>query len=295
MRTWRMIAAFGGLGILGMSAFGAETARPGTVNYVEGVAILNGKALNDKQVGSESMNAGDEIRTGDGKAEILLTPGIYLRVDSNSAVKMVTPDLAMTKVDVEHGRAAVEVDQIFKENNVQIMDGGVTTQLIKTGYYEFDANRPEARVFSGRAEVLEGENHWEAVKGHHELALVADTHGKTHDFDPNGTGDQLFEWSKLRSEYLAEANNEIAGQYMGAPGVYPGWYWDPYAWNYTFIGMNPYWSPFGWGFYPRGGWGSYGHPFYGHGYYGHPVEGGAFRGGFGGGGFHGGGGMRGGR
>jgi len=314
MKTWRMIAVLAGLGVLGIPAFGAEPARPGTVNYVEGAAYLNGSQLNDKQVGSEAMNPGDELTTGNGKAEVLLTPGIFLRLGSNSAVKMVSPDLAMTQVELDRGRAAVEVDQIFKENNVQVIDGDVTTQLVKTGYYEFDANHPEALVFKGRAEVSLGDNRWETVKGHHELALVADTREKAHDFNASGEGDQLYDWSKLRSEYLAEANNQIAGDYAYAPGFYPGWYWDPYAWDYTFIGMDPFWSPFGWGFYPWGGGfygvGFYGHGHYGHGYYGrgfrggnygHPMPAGGFHGdggfhgGFGGGGgFHGGG-MRGGR
>ena len=85
---------------------------------------------------------------------------------------MISPDLAQTQVELERGWAGVEVDQIFPQNEVQILDGGVMTQLIKTGYYEFDANRPEAMVFKGRAEVEVGDGRWEAVKGHHELALV---------------------------------------------------------------------------------------------------------------------------
>ena len=40
-----------------------------------------------------------------------------------------------------------------------------------------------------------------------------------------------------------------------APGFYPGWYWDPYMWDYTFLGWDPFFSPFGWGFYPWGGYG----------------------------------------
>jgi hypothetical protein len=252
------------------------------------------------------MNAGDELTTQNGKAEVLLTPGIYLRMDSNSAVKMIAPDLAQTQVELDRGRAGVEVDQIFPQNNVQVIDGGVATQLLKTGYYEFDAAHPEALVFKGRAEVELGDNRWETVKGHHEMALVADTHEKTQDFNANGAADELYNWSSLRSQYLAEANNQIAGEYAYAPGFNPGWYWDPYAWDYTFIGMNPFWSPFGWGFYPWGGYvGGWGGFYGGRGFHGHPGY--AYRrggyddfhgGGFAGGGFHGGGmggGMRGGR
>lgn len=317
MRAWRLalaIIAVSGMGFLSAPAFGAEPAHPGTVNYIEGAAFLDGKPLNNSNVGNLAMNAGDELTTANGKAEILLTPGIYLRVDDNSAVKMLSPDLALTQVQVDRGRAGVEVDQIFPQNDVRITDGGVETQLVKTGYYEFDANHPEAMVFHGRAEVEIGGGKYEAIKNHHELALEQDGHLKTVSFNAKGTGDDLYNWSSLRSEYLAEANNQIAGNYAYGPGFNPGWYWDPYAYDYTFIGMDPFFSPFGWGFYPWGGLyggfygaGFYGRGVYGHGYYGHGFRGGEggeihggtgfHGGGFGGGGYHGGGGggMRGGR
>ena len=295
-----MTIALLGVAALCAPAFGADMARPGTVNYIEGAAYLDGTQLQNRNVGSTALDPGQVLTTGAGKAEVLLTPGIFLRVDSNSAVKMISPDLTQTQVEVDRGRAAVEVDQIFPQNEVQIMDGGVTTQLMKPGYYEFDGNTPEAMVFKGRAEVQLGDGKWETVKDHHELALVADGPGaKTASFDSKPTNDELYNWSSLRSQYLAEANNQIAGEYNSAPGFYPGWYWDPYMFDYTYLGWNPFFSPFGWGFYPWGGFhggvGFYGRGYYGHGYYGgHPVTAGggrAFSGGVSaGGGFHGGGG-----
>ncbi len=307
MKHWRTIIAIAGLGLFGMPVFGADVPNPtqpanfpdpGTLNYVEGTVHLDGRLLTNRNVANDEMRAGQELTTGAGKAEILLTPGIFLRVDSNSAVKMITPDLAETQVELLRGRAGVEVDQIFPQNEIQIIDGGVTTQLLKPGYYEFDANHPEAMVFKGRAEAEVGSDKWETVKDHHELALVADgARVKTANFDSHPVNDELYNWSSLRSEYLAEANNQIAGEYAGMPGFYPGWYWDPYMWDYTFLGLDPFYSPFGWGFYPWGGfYGGYG--FYGGGFYGgRGFHGGGFQGGggggfhgYGGGGFHGGGG-----
>jgi hypothetical protein len=302
------------MGLLCIPAFGAEPAGPGTVNYVEGTVTLAGREITNSDVGSVQMRAGDRLVTQAGKAEVLLDPGIFLRVDDHSAVTMVSPDLAMTEVGLDRGRTAVEVDRIFKQNDVQIMDGGVATQLIKPGYYEFDAAHPEALVFKGRAEVSLGDRRWETLKNHHEVALVEGVSEKPRDFNSSGAGDELYNWSSLRSQYLADANNQIAGDYAYSPGFNPGWYWDPWAYDYTFLGMNPFWSPFGWGFYPWGGWGggwglAYNHPFYGHGFHGHYgnpapargfhgggaiAHGGGFHSGGFGGGFHGGG-MRGGR
>lgn len=311
MKTWRIgtaIAAILGTCICLAPAIAAgqvgpysgsnQQPLPGTLNYVEGVAYLDGRQLNQKEVGKLTMAAGQELRTSEGKVEILLNPGIYLRVDDDSAVKMVTPDLTPTVVDVEHGRAAVEVDQLLKGNVVQIVDNGVTTQLVKNGYYEFNANSPMARVFKGQAEVEYRPNKWEKVKGDRELAVLPGEHESARKFQPNMAEDNLMAWSKLRSQYLAEANNQIAPEYYGAA---PGWYWDPWMWDYTFLGPGPFFSPFGWGFYPMGWYGGMGFAgwggFYGHGF--RPVGGGRFLGGNrgGGGGFHGGmaGGFHGGR
>lgn len=289
------------------SAYPAEPPRPGTINYIEGAATLDGNPIDNRSVGSQAMSAGDTLTTGNGKAEILLTPGIFLRVGSNSEVKMISPDLESTRIQLDHGRAGVEVDQIFPQNMVQIIDNGVTAQLMKPGYYEFQAAPPEAMVFKGEARIQAGvgshfgEGKWTALKEHHQMALEPGTHEKPFGLNAHPNDDALYNWSSLRSHYLAEANQQIAEQYYG-PAFYPGWYWDPYMWNYTYLGWDPFFSPFGWGFYPwagfYGGWGFYGGGWYGgHGWH-HPApmghafadrSFGAER--FGGAGFHGGGGF----
>ena len=278
-----------GIGVLCAPAFGANPARPGTVNYVEGAAFLEGKQLNEKNVGSVDLNAGEVLSTTAGKAEVLLTPGVFLRLDDNSALKMVSPDITPTRVELERGRAALEVDELYKQNDLEIVDAGVKTQVVKTGYYEFNADNPTVEVFAGKAVVALGDGRYRVVKGHHELALADGEMGKPVNFDARAAEDELYNWSGLRSQYLAEANNQIAGEYAGVSGFNPGWYWDPYMWDYTFIGMDPFWSPFGFGFYPPWMGGFYGGGFYGHRYYGRGF-GGVGRGGLGGGGFNGGGG-----
>jgi hypothetical protein len=297
------IALAGAALAFGPSAFGANVARPGTVNYVEGAANLNGQQITDKSVGAIDLDPGQVLSTQQGKAEILLTPGVFLRLDDNSAVKMISPDLTHTEVALESGRAAVEVDEIHPQNRLDIEDVGVTTQLLKNGYYEFNAEQPALRVFDGKAAVEVGDGKYRVVNSHHELALVTAPGAKPLakekpvDFNVKASVDDLYNWNSLRSQYLAEANNQIAGEYAGGPGFAPGWYWDPYMYDYTFIGIDPFWSPFGWGFYPFGWGGWYGGLGWGGGFYGrgfghhiggpvHPI--GGFHGFHGSAGFHGG-------
>jgi hypothetical protein len=285
-----------GLAITGVPAFAdqapASSARPGTVNYVEGTAYLEGQSLTGNDAGRVTIEPGQEVRTEEGKIEVLLTPGVFLRLGDHSTVKMISPDLTLTQVEVEAGRAAIEVDEIHDQNNLQVIDAGITTRLEKKGYYEFDAGpeTPVAMVFKGEAKTLVADGNWRKIKGGHELLLTGGPDGqslakeKPTDFDTDAR-DDLYKWSSLRSEYLAEANNQIAGEYVSA-GYTPGWYWNPYGWGYTFIGAGPFYSPFGWGFYPfgwgpqYGGWGWYsgyrlngrypGHPYHRFGNY-HPV------------------------
>ena len=269
-----------GLGLTGTPGFAAEMARPGAVNYVEGAVAIDGQAIAARDVGNAGLEPGQVLTTDAGRAKILLTLGVFLRVDANSAVKMVSPDLTLTQVELTRGRASVEVDEIHEQNNLQVIVGGVATRLEKTGYYEFNADKSTVMVFKGKATVQTADGKTREVKDHHELALMAGPQ-KPVDFDAQAAKDDLYNWNSLRSQYLAEANNQMAGQYTGE-GYAPGWYWNPYIWGYTFIGPGPFYSPFGWGFYPfgwTGGW--YGG--WSGGYYPH--------GGFGGG-FHGGGGHR---
>ena len=285
MSRLKLFAVLGAL-ILSLPAFGEAPARPGSVNYIEGAAFIGETQLHSKDVGTVTLSPGEELRTDHGKAEILLTPGVFFRLDDHSAMRMVEPGLAKTQVELLSGRAAVEVDELYKQNDLEVVDGGVVTQLLKPGYYEFDANNPTAMVFTGKAAVEVANGKYKVIKGHHELALVQNEAGKPFakekpaNFDARREQDELYNWNSLRSQYLAEANNEIAPEYAGMAGFNPGWYWDPYGWDYTFIGMDPYMSPFGFGFFPPWYGGFYGGMYYGGGYGGY----GGYRGGYGAGG-----------
>jgi hypothetical protein len=300
---------------------GVNPARPGTINYIEGQASLDGRQLSAHSIGQVEVEPGQNLTTADGRVEMLLTPGIFLRIDTDSTVKMISPDLTHTEVAIEHGRAEVEADQLYQQNRILIDLDGDQTQILKNGLYEFDADSNTARTFDGRLAVYPGNNLPDGtkpveVKSRHQLVLAGDNI-KPAGFNKDRTEDELYRWSELRSQYLGEANVDLAAQYAnygpayGYGGFAPGWAWDPYLYAYDWLpGDGPFFSPFGFGFYSpyylyRGGF------VYGRGFYGRGV---GFRGGYGlrsgiayrssavsgrgefhgisGGGFHGGGGHR---
>lgn len=272
----------------------AQPPQPGSINYVEGKAFVDGQPLAPNAVGSVALQAGQTLSTQSGRAEVLLTPGIFFRMANDSVMQMTSPDIANTAVTLERGRALVEVDQILPQNNIVINENGVSTRIMKPGLYEFNAANGTVRVFDGKAAVAANGRTID-VNGDHQI--IADTNGKlkTHGFDKKKYEDEFYRWSSLRSSYLTEANVDAARRYAGgsgwAPGVWAGagWYWDPWFDAYTFIpGDGVFFNPFGWGFYSP--WYAFGAPF-GYGFFGgYHHFGPGYRPPFGGGavaGFHG--------
>ncbi|MBV8070906.1 MAG: hypothetical protein JO270_13435 [Acidobacteriaceae bacterium] len=86
------------------------SAKPGAINYLEGSATLNGQPLilDKQQQAPAYLNANETLSTSNGKAEILLTPGVFLRIGDNSAVRMISPGLTDTRVALERGEAMLE-------------------------------------------------------------------------------------------------------------------------------------------------------------------------------------------
>ncbi|HZU25474.1 MAG TPA: hypothetical protein VFA04_08120 [Bryobacteraceae bacterium] len=253
---------------IGMAAGGSvwaanTTARPGTINYVEGQVLLDGQPLGARSIGSAELDSGQVLDTRQGKAEVLLTPGVFLRVGDNSEIRMQNPGLTQTSVAVTRGEALLEVSMLMKENDLQIADAGAVTTIQKNGLYRFTADaNPTVSVIDGKADVREGDRTVK-VKKDHQLLLTA-ANAKPQKFD-KASEDDLYAWSKLRSEYVAKANAAdvqmvVAG---GLPWYGPGWYWSPWYGMYAFMpGDAAFISPFGYPFYS---------PFYNPWYYGGGV------------------------
>jgi hypothetical protein len=234
--------------MLGQSA---NPAGPGTLNYVEGQVSIDGQVVNWLSVGSSELHQGQVVETGNGKAEILLTPGVFLRLGDNSTVRMISPYLAKTEVELVKGRADVEVDQLFKQNDLRVKVKGEETRLLKTGLYAFNFESATVQVFDGEAAVVpvEGQQNRVVVKKGHELAMDGVGEKPKH-FDKDASDDALYNWSSLRSQYLGEANVQLASTYEGAPGFAPGWFWDAGLYGYTWLpGDGAFFDPFGYGFY----------------------------------------------
>jgi hypothetical protein len=248
---------------------------PGTLNYVEGQVSVQGQKQTPKSVGSTYLEPNQVLDTRNGNAEMLLTPGTYLRIGQESEVKMISPGLANTQVQLTKGSAMLEVDELFKENNVSVVVDGATTRIEKQGLYDFDANQPSVKVLDGKAVTYEGDQHVNLKKGR-EAVLAEAQPLAAERFNKNQVEeDPLYRWSKLRSEYATNSNVEEANALLAAGGWWgPGWYWDPFWYDFAFMpGWGMFWGPFGWPFFSPWavGWAPYYGFGYGGRYYHYPV------------------------
>jgi hypothetical protein len=234
---------------LSVAAYGA-VARPGTINYSEGKVTVDGRAVKSRQLGSVELAPGSQLETANGKAEMLLTPGVFLRLGDNSAVRMLSPSLTDTRVAMVRGRATLEVDMLSHENHLAVQDGAASVVIDKKGIYEFNADQPHVAVYDGKVTAQVDDRSVDIGKGK-ELPLTGGEL-KPQKFDRN-ENDTLMQWSKLRSQYVAEANAASAQTIVvNNPGWWAGtgWYWNPFYSTWAFVpGSGYFGNPWGFGFY----------------------------------------------
>jgi len=237
-------------------ALAAVPARPGTLNFIEGKVSVDGRELTSSAIGSADVPAGSVLRTQSGKAELLLTPGVFLRLGSNSEIRMDSAGLLDRRITVNRGRALLEAADLKKENHIQIATSGLHAAIKDEGLYRFDADQSSVSVYKGKAEVREGDEKVDVKKGKAVVASqdTSEAPLKAEKFDVNDAKktDELYQWSNVRSKYLADASAAMAQRVVVQPSLWAGsgWYWNPWFGGYSWLpSSSAMFSPFGYGFY----------------------------------------------
>ncbi|HEX7361458.1 MAG TPA: FecR domain-containing protein [Bryobacteraceae bacterium] len=245
-------------------------ADPGTINYVEGQASIDGQPLSSESAGNATLNSGQVLETSqNGFVEVLLTPGAYLRLGHDSEMRMLNAGLAATKVQLLHGKAMLEVDHLMEGTDLAVEMHGATTQILDKGLYAFDMHQKAVKVMDGKVNVAEASGN-RILRGGHQVLLASANPLKWRNFSKDAVRHQeLYVWSKARSRAQMEANQSAANEVVVNGGWYgPGWYWAPYWNSYAFLSAYgyPYYAypyrPFGWGFYAPYSYGRYYTPIY---------------------------------
>ena len=238
------------------------SAHSGVIHYAEGDVSIDGSPVHPKFGEFPDVKTGQLVATAEGRAEILLTPGVFLRMAENSSVRMLSNALADTRLEVVSGSALVEVGELLEHNAISFEASGRHMELAKKGLFRIDANPASLRVYEGQARVTSGSENLTARKGHQidlDGAKLADTKFETKDTDA------FYRWSSRRAQYVAAANvvsarvtsnSSYNSGFTNNPGA---WSWNPYFGMFTFLPSNGvYWSPFGSPFYsPTMVWAAY--------------------------------------
>ncbi|MDX1984142.1 MAG: FecR domain-containing protein [Bryobacteraceae bacterium] len=229
------------------------SVRSGLIHHVEGKVLLDERPLKIETGKFPMVEIGKTLATAaDSRAELLLTPGAFLRLADNSSVKMHASSLSNAIVELVSGAALVEVAELSKEHRVAVKVGDSETSLLKAGLYMFDATRGAVRVFDGKAQMRMSGAMLTLTRGR-EARLGPEIIAAK--FDRKKT-DGLYQWSLVRSNMLATANLSVAGDLRssGYRGYSGGWAWCPALGLMTFLPYNGYIrSPFGFGYYSPGG------------------------------------------
>jgi hypothetical protein len=243
------------IGFLAVSSVHAQymiSAHSGVIQYVEGSAYLNDNPVEPKIGQFPNIKENEIFRTTEGMAEVLLTPGVFLRMAENSSIRMVSNKLTDTRVEVLTGSALVECEDLAKDNAIMLLYKGSNLLLVKHGLYRVDAEQGLFKVYDGEA-IAKGDSGQVTLhKGKETLltgALMAEN------FDPKAD-DDLYRWSDRRSGYLAKANISSANSLSsgtGYGGLWNGWQFNQMFGMYTYVPYDGYlFSPFGYGFWSPG-------------------------------------------
>jgi hypothetical protein len=238
------VAVMAGASSFVASAQNVISAKSGLIHYAEGRVFLGDQLVENKFGSFPDIKENAQLRTEDGRAEVLLTPGVFLRISENSSFRMVTNRLIDTRLEFLSGSILVEADELLKDNGVTIVYNDYAVQIEKKGIYRFDSDPAALRVYDGAVLAqINGKN--QEIKEGQMLAMNGEL--KLAKFNKEDV-DALFKWSKRRSEYISMANVSAAKsvQDSGMGWYSSGWAFNPYFNMYTFIpGRGAFYNPFG--------------------------------------------------
>lgn len=246
------------------------SARAGGVNLVSGNVTVRRRETTETLRATDDLRSGDMVRTGaDGRVEILLNPGSYLRVAENSEIELTDNSLDNLRLRLAAGDAIIEATGTERDHpTLEILTPQTRVTIIRDGLYRIVAGRTtEVYVRRGRALVGTGATpelvragkraSVNGMRGNAPIAVARFDRDEKDAFD---------RWSKERGEELARANRRLSNRSMrsalaslssnfwddgfGRFNYRPAGVWVYGAGCYTFVPFyGGFQSPYGGGYY----------------------------------------------
>jgi hypothetical protein len=143
---------------LTLAAYGQSviSTHSGVVHFIEGSVFLDGQPLESHLGKFSSVPQGGELRTTEGRAEVLLTPGVFIRIGERSSIRMVANQLSDTRVELLSGSAVVDSAEPASGTSVTVLYKDWSVHVLEQGAYRIDSDPPRLQVPRGKAEVSAG-------------------------------------------------------------------------------------------------------------------------------------------
>ncbi len=238
----------------GIPAFGQSvvSTHSGLVYFFVGSVYVGNEHLEQKFGRFPDIGEGNELRTALGRAEVLLTPGVFLRLDENSSIRLVSSKFSDTRVELLTGSAIVEVTETAPDTAVKLIYKTWQMRIPKKGVYRVDTEPARVRSYQGEVEVAADGRPDPVAVQEGEVLPLADVLLA----EPSTTfaNDDFKLWAMNRSQAIS-ADNTIAAGIVDDPGQIDSS--GMASGGYTYFPMtgipsldigNPYglsfWSPF---------------------------------------------------
>jgi len=219
-RAWAFSTLTAGIALaLSVNAQSVISTRSGVIHFFEGAVYLGDRPLESHLGRYPSLPQGEELRTAEGRAEVLLTPGVFLRIGEQSAIRMVRNDLADTQVELRAGSAIVDSGEPNSGTSVTLVYKDWKVHVVQKGVYRLNADPPCLWVRQGQAEVFSGPS-GDPVSVEHgmSLPLASVLVPEPPTTQPN---DALSDWAIGRSQSIS-ADNAITAQIDQDPATAQG-------------------------------------------------------------------------
>jgi len=237
------------------------SAKAGGVNEIVGdVTVERAGGRVGRLFKGDEVQVAEKIITGaDGKAEILLNPGSYVRLGANSAFEFESTALDDVRLRMHRGSALLEVLGA-EDFDISLAAESSKFTLLETGIYRIDV------AADGKASVS-------VIKGRVRTGDVSDKpfgKGKKAAFSGNDYAiakfdrdekDDLDIWSRDRAKSLSKLSaslrrdtirdpliNSFWGGRWNLYNTFGLWVYNPFLRTHCFLPFNYGWSPYGYGF-----------------------------------------------
>ena len=219
-RTFSTLTAVIAL-VLPLNAQSVISTHSGVIHFFEGAVYLGDRPLESHLGRYPSVPQGAELRTAEGRAEVLLTPGVFLRMGAQSSICMVANDLADTQVELKTGSAIVDAGEPNSGTSVTLIYKDWRVHFLQKGVYRINSDPPSLWVRQGKAEVFTGPSEEPvSVERGMTLPFASVLVPELPERLPN---DALNDWANGRSQSIS-ADNAITAQIDGDPAsVGPGY------------------------------------------------------------------------